>query len=303
MLRAALGTPSHAYLFAGPPNVGKLTAALAFAQALNCEQQGCGECTECRSIASGNHPDVRVWLPPEDKKVLPVELARKLVAEAEWKSYRARYKVGILRAETLNLESANTLLKTLEEPREGTVLILLASSVENVLPTLVSRCQTVSFGPVAAGDIAPWLEGRGADPVRAAELARVAGGRPGWAAKRIEGEALPQSRIIDLDDLLERLGEADRMAGLPADEQLVALESLIVRVRDIMIWTQTHRADWVADPEATEARCREGFSMAYWLRILGLLETSRRQLVAHANAKLAWSVLATELVPTPLERK
>lgn len=317
VLRAALAQPSHAYLFVGAPHVGKSAAALAFAQALNCERHppqggmllpgvpvpepdGCGECLECRAIAHSNHPDVRFVEPTEGKKVFSVEDVRKLVEEVGWKAYRARRKVYVIPNELLNLQGANTLLKTLEEPQDDTTLILTANSVEHVLPTLVSRCQPVSFGPVPTEAIARWLEAEGVEPERARLLARISDGRLGWAAELAKGE-VPEPKLLLADSYLVALQEAERLAAEEGVAQQVALEALIAQVRDIMVWLQTGREDWVARPEEAERAARRSGSIRYWWRVLARLEGARRQLAGHCNAKLLWTVLAGEVQPTARE--
>lgn len=319
-LRAALAQPSHAYLFVGPPHVGKSATALAFAQALNCERMtpaqpgamsfldvpsepdACGECLECRSIAHANHPDVRFVEPSEGKKIFSVEDVRKLVEEVGWKAYRARHKVFVIPNELLNLQGANTLLKTLEEPQPGTTLILTANSLESVLPTLVSRCQPVSFGPVTSDRIAAWLEAEhGVDAERSRLIARVSDGRIGWAFAIAQSGDLPEPRLLVAESYAATLQEADRLALVDPDTQQVALESLIAQVRDIMIWLQTGRADWVARPEQAAEAARRPVSIGYWLRVMTRLELARKQLLGHANAKLLWTVLAGEVQPTARE--
>lgn len=302
-LRTALASPHHAYLFVGPAGVGKETAARAFALALNCQRgEGCLDaedaCTECLAIHHSNHPDVRIAAPSDGKKVFAVEDVRKLVQEASWKAHRAKWKVYVVSTDLLNLQGANTLLKTVEEPAPGTVIILLGTSVDTVLPTLVSRCQIVPFGPVPRAVIEDVLARRGVEPDRARELGALADGRLGWALTEAEHEAEEPPRLIALSSLTERLAEAERLAALDADAQQHAVESLLIQVRDIIIWAETRRDDLVSRPGDAAAMGR-GLPTAYWLRVLARLEAHRRQLLGHANPRLAWTVLAGDIAPSP----
>lgn len=304
-LRAALAMPHHAYLFVGPAGIGKETAARSFALALNCKQgEGCleaeGACPECLAIHHGNHPDVRIAVPSEGKKVFSVEDVRKLVQEAGWKSHRGKWKVYIISTDLLNLQGANTLLKTVEEPVPGTVIILLGSSVDAVLPTLVSRCQIVPFGPVARPLIESELLKRGLDEARARELGAIADGRLGWALTESQHDAPESPRLIALSTMTDRLTEAERLSALDAESQQRAVESLLIQVRDIIIWAETRRDDLVSR-SADAAAMGRGLPREYWLRVLSRLERHRRQLLSHANAKLAWTVLAGDLAPQARE--
>ena len=142
------GRASHAYLFVGPPGAGKLDAAWALAQALVCPEDGCGACDACVRVARRTHPDVRD-LAPESVTGYLVGQVRSVIEDVALAPIRAGVKVYILdRADRLRADSANALLKTLEEPPENVVFILLSSSVEAVLPTVASRCQCVPFRTV-----------------------------------------------------------------------------------------------------------------------------------------------------------
>lgn len=187
------GRVAHAYLFTGPAGVGKRAAALALAQALNCQQvssfefrvpglksgicnlqqhsdtqhptpntqhpespnDGCGECRACRNIANGQHPDVQMIEP--DGATVKIEQIRTLEADAALVPYEAQWKVFILNnAERMTEAAANALLKTLEEPARNTVFVLLTSTVAALLPTIVSRCQAVTFSPLPHGRSKPF---------------------------------------------------------------------------------------------------------------------------------------------------
>ncbi len=146
---------SHAYLFYGQESIGKKLTAVEFAKALNCEVSGpkdnCGVCPSCRKIDQGMHPDFFLLEPEKSSPAgrnafIKVEEIRELQKKLAYMPYEANTKVAIIDgAETMNLQAANTLLKTLEEPPSATIIILISSNPYQLLPTIVSRCQGVKF--------------------------------------------------------------------------------------------------------------------------------------------------------------
>jgi DNA polymerase-3 subunit delta' len=184
----ARGKLHHAYLFEGPRGVGKSTVALRLAQAANCtderpvEQRPCGRCDTCRQIASDVHPDV-LRLEPDGSRAartIPVEAVREVIRKTGYHRYSARRRVVIVDpAESMQEGAANALLKTLEEPPDGTGFLVVTHNASALLPTIRSRCQRVRFGAVPEDEIRRWLIGRGVD--NALEAARLAQGCPGRA--------------------------------------------------------------------------------------------------------------------------
>jgi DNA polymerase-3 subunit delta' len=175
----------HALLFVGPEGIGKRTFARKLAQALLCETRGaadldpCEACPGCLQVEAGTHPDFLEAARPEDKHELPIDVIRDLCARFGLKPARGPRKVAILDdADDLNDEAANAFLKTLEEPPPGAVLILIGTSAEVQLPTIVSRCQVVRFDPLPESDIAAILlaQGVAADADEAARLAAMGEG-------------------------------------------------------------------------------------------------------------------------------
>ena len=135
----------HAYLFLGAPGSGQQETAMALAECLVCPKGGCDSCDECIRVAHRTHPDVH-WIAPEGASGYVVEQVRQLIADVSLAPVRANAKVYILdRVDTLREASANALLKTIEEPPEGVVFILMARTADAVLPTISSRCQLVPF--------------------------------------------------------------------------------------------------------------------------------------------------------------
>jgi DNA polymerase-3 subunit delta' len=182
------GRLAHAYLFTGPPGIGKRLFAVELAKALLCEKAGpdftaCDHCPSCVQIDAGTHPDFYPAARPPEALEFPIDLMRTLCASFALKSARGRGKVVIIDdADDLNEESANCFLKTLEEPPPRSVLILIGSSSERQLPTIVSRCQVVRFAPLRAELVDELLGARGVEEgALRARLVRLSGGSPGLA--------------------------------------------------------------------------------------------------------------------------
>lgn len=259
-LRGALrsGHVAHAYLFVGPSGVGRLTAARAFAQALLCSGGGddaCGRCLACRKVQDGAHPDLRVISPGgrtetgAERRAVGIEQIRELKREASYPPYEARWKVFIVEdAEAMRAEAANSLLKILEEPPAGIVIILIAESAAGVLPTLVSRSQIVRFSFVPASEIARALTERtGVPATRARYLAALSGGRVGVAVGAAgTGEESFQQRAdvvaelgaIMAGDVVARLDAAEAVARR-RDEIERWLDVALLWIRDVIVWQDT----------------------------------------------------------------
>jgi DNA polymerase-3 subunit delta' len=180
-----LGRLPHALLFVGPAGVGKRTFARKLAQALLCEThtdlelEVCGRCPGCVQVAADTHPDFTFVSRPEDKHELPIDVIRALCDEYGLKPARGVHKVAVVDdADDMSAEASNAFLKTLEEPPPGAVLILIGTSAELQLETIVSRCQVVRFDPLSEADVAAVLLERGIarDEADAARLAALSEG-------------------------------------------------------------------------------------------------------------------------------
>ncbi len=179
---------THAYLFYGPPGVGKHTVARRFGAAL---VSGGDEGAEDRALR-GLHPDLSEVEP--EGRFTSIGQIREVVRRAASRPFEGARRVFILWADTLNVQAANALLKTLEEPEGGAVFILLAASREGVLPTVVSRAQAVRFDPVPQGEVVAFLSGRG-HPEGEARLAAALGrGSVGLARRYAEEDEFKELR-------------------------------------------------------------------------------------------------------------
>lgn len=203
------GRVSHAYLFTGPAGSNKTSAAYAFAQAIICEKNACRTCDDCKRIERRKHPDVR-YFAPEGAHGYLVDQIRDIMADVALAPIRAKKKVYILdRVDLLGVQAANAFLKTLEEPTEGVVFILLGRTREGVLPTIVSRCQVVPFRHIPAKEAAGILsQNTGVSEVQARIAIAACDGSitkaMGFAKSNERAEF--RNRVLDI---LERLEVAD----------------------------------------------------------------------------------------------
>jgi DNA polymerase III subunit delta' len=262
-LRSALrsGTVHHAWLFAGPEGVGKELSAIGFAQALLCTEQpgeGCGACATCGRIERRNHPDV-LWLMPEDERVtrglagksdftgtpskeLKVDQVRAVQDRLALRALEGERKLAIVASAHLMNEAAqNAFLKTLEEPPPGTVLVLIASASERLLPTIRSRCTRLQFGPLPTEQVAQQLQrDRGLDDATAHLVAVMSGGSLSKALSldvaglQRRKEVICAFEAMDLQDARALLGFAERF-GVSREDALEALDVLLRWTRDVAV--------------------------------------------------------------------
>jgi DNA polymerase III subunit delta' len=203
------GRVSHAYLFVGPDQIGKMTLARTFMQALLCDRvtgEPCADpndmCRACRRVAEGRYPDAQVIA--AEKNWIQIEQVRNLLTDAAIVPLEGKRKVFVIREiERATPAAANALLKTLEEPPPHVVLLLTSNRRDLVLPTVLSRCQILSLRPLPIEQVRTALQDRWfVDEDQAALLARLSGGRLGWAVQAATEPHVWQMRAKYLDDLL-----------------------------------------------------------------------------------------------------
>src|SRR5215813_12635625 len=198
----------HAYLLAGPPGLGRRSLALRFAQALNCQTpvgegpSACGQCRDCKQIEAMQHADLTVVKAESEGGIIKVDQIREARRMLTFKPYMAKYRVALfLRFQEANDNAANALLKTLEEAPSYAVLILTADSPEQLLPTIVSRCEVLRLRPLPIEQVQGELEAIGLEMDKARLIAHISGGRFGYSLRLIENEALLERREERLNDL------------------------------------------------------------------------------------------------------
>ena len=218
-------TTRHAYLFAGPPGLGRRTLALRFAQALNCQtpiEAGipCGECRDCKQIASMQHADLTVTQAEAEGGTMKVDQIRDARKTLTYKPYQSKYRVALfLRFQEANDSAANALLKTLEEAPSYAVLILTADNPEQLLPTIVSRCEVLRLRPLKVEQVRQALEDKGFESGQSNLISHLSGGRFGYARRLLESETMLGVREERLNDL-QTLMSASRVEKFSYAEKL-----------------------------------------------------------------------------------
>ena len=209
----------HSWLFTGPAGSGRSTLARAFAAALQCEKNGCGDCTSCKLIAADAHPDVRMLA--TDKVIISIEEVRQLVQFAALGSSLGEYRIVIIEdADRMTERTSNVLLKALEEPQPKTVWILCAPSAADMLPTIRSRTRNVVLRLPSTEEVAQLLMQRdGVKEELALASSRQAQQHVGMA-RRLALSADARKRrmdtlreIIGIKNLSGAMATAERLLG------------------------------------------------------------------------------------------
>jgi DNA polymerase-3 subunit delta' len=248
------GRLHHAYLFIGPEGIGKRTLALALAQTIHCAELGndfCGRCSACRAIQTGNHADVRVLEPLLNKKDISIQQVRELEKMLSLRSFSGRQKIAIIDPATLmNWPAQNALLKTLEEPPQGCILILIACNAGGLLPTVRSRAFALSFAPLPRQQVARILiSSKGKTREQAEILAALTMGSLG-AVSKFEKEKMIEKRLDWMETLVSlragdyraALNAAEALAG-NREETLKFLEWAGLWYRDLLTFRIAHAPD------------------------------------------------------------
>lgn len=297
MLQSGLkvGRLSHAYLFHGPKGTGKRRTARAFAQAIFCperEADACGTCLECRKFEHGNHAGIQ-WIQPDGQSV-KIEQIRELRKDFAYKSDRKVYVIDP--AEAMTLQAANSLLKFLEEPETAVTALLITENRHALLPTVLSRCQSVPFLPASPAVMADKLLAEGLPKAAVLPAVHLASGlemaRELAASEQFaeirkvmiqlakEGRNSEASASLALHRLWMKPGLADR------SEDLLALFILLFKDFIHILVSRRDRLVFM-DEEAWLERQARTRPAAFWASCMEKAVETRKRLRANANPQLA----------------
>jgi DNA polymerase-3 subunit delta' len=299
---------SHAYLFSGPAGVGKATTAAAVADLLLCEsQQGdrpCGVCPGCAKKHSGNHPDY-IRITPQGAAI-KIDQIRALKEALVFSPFESGYRVVVLEdVHTMRREAGNSLLKLLEEPPPNNIFILIGSSAEALLSTIVSRCQVIPFFSLPLEDAATVITAQspGMEKENALMLAALSDGCPGQALT-LETEGLFEIYTHFLERLRQQKSdEAVRVENALAfaaeisvlKETLpVLLHLFCIFFKDVMMVSAGGKSEQSCSPEV--AMVRELWNLNQLSAKIAAVDLAEKALARNCNRGLVCEVLMLDLL-------
>ncbi len=300
----------HALLISGPDNVGKMTLARLVAGALLCKGQAderpCGVCLACRKLASGNHPDLMLVEPEEEDGALKIDQIRAVERFLALTPNESPRKIALIAAfERATIGAANALLKTLEEPPAYAHLILLAQDADGLLPTIVSRSQQIVLRPLATATVEQALREQWNVPAeQATRLARISGGRIGWAIRAatdvVYHQRMENALALLLDVLHQDLpARFDTAQALIRDASVNVSETLeywLTGWRDVLL-IQTGNAERAIHQQhhTTLTQIAQHVPLPATVSTLKAVEGCQEALQRNANAQLALENLLLNL--------
>lgn len=294
------------YLFTGIKGIGKFLAAQYFISAIMCinSRNGvpCGECINCKRIHSGNHPDVRILTLEDKKNSIGIEEIREGISSLQTCSYEGGYRFWIIdEAQRLTEEAQSALLKTLEEPSESLIIILIAHGEVGLLPTVTSRCRKFEFNPLSSNDISQFLVSKGVANEKARVVARISSGSLGRAWDFVNNENLWDNRVAIMEimgsvidfSLWQRLEAASTLEKLASSDRLqneYFLEMISSFFRDALCLKVGVQSDLLINVDCMQSlqKVSQNMSEASLERTLEEALKAKDQIKRNVNIKFMW---------------
>ncbi|MBM4324678.1 MAG: DNA polymerase III subunit delta' [Deltaproteobacteria bacterium] len=292
----------HSYLFLGSEGIGKSLVALQFAKALNClegenQVDGCDQCSSCKKIDHLLHPDVSLIEP--EGQTLKIEQVKQMQRSLAYRPYEGRRRVVILTAaDRMAHDIPNTLLKTLEEPPLHTVIILLANNSRFILPTILSRCQSIRFNPLPSHLVSDWLmKEKGLEENEARLLASLSEGSPGKALEiKEEITEIPRKELLEgwvgskSLSMEEKEGWVESLPSQRENLRLI-LEMAKTLLRDLVVMKTSMEREssrLIHSDLAEELKeISEKWSLSSILKRIEILHQTSRAIRGNANTRLS----------------
>ena len=301
--------PFHAYLFQGEEGVGKEALARTFAAGLQCQSEStdkpCKECVSCRQMESGNQPDV-IWVTREKASLGVDEIREQLCNTMDIKPFSSPYKIYLVpEAEKMTEAAQNALLKTIEEPPEYGIVILMTSNISALLPTIQSRCLTVEFRPLSTAVVESFVKEHCQVPdYQARASAAFAQGNLGKAMRYAKSEDFIERKdhIISLLRHVEQMDLSEKLAvikdlGTRKDEVRDYIDLMVLWYRDVLLFKATKDINQLLFQDEASYISREASHRSYEKieEILQAFEKAKVRLRANVNFDITMELMLLAL--------
>ena len=301
--------PFHAYLFQGEEGVGKEALARTFAAGLQCQSESadkpCKECVSCRQMESGNQPDV-IWVTREKASLGVDEIREQLCNTMDIKPFSSPYKIYLVpEAEKMTEAAQNALLKTIEEPPEYGIVILMTSNISALLPTIQSRCLTMEFRPLSTAVVDSYVKEHCQVPdYQARASAAFAQGNLGKAMRYAKSEDFIERKdhIISLLRHVEQMDLSEMLAvikdlGTRKDEVRDYIDLMVLWYRDVLLFKATKDINQLLFQDEASYISREASHRSYEKieEILQAFEKAKVRLRANVNFDITMELMLLTL--------
>ncbi len=301
--------PFHAYLFQGEEGVGKEALARTFAAGLQCQSEStdkpCKECVSCRQMESGNQPDV-IWVTREKASLGVDEIREQLCNTMDIKPFSSPYKIYLVpEAEKMTEAAQNALLKTIEEPPEYGIVILMTSNISALLPTIQSRCLTMEFRPLSPAVVESFVKEHCQVPdYQARASAAFAQGNLGKAMRYAKSEDFIERKdhIISLLRHVEQMDLSEMLAvikdlGTRKDEVRDYIDLMVLWYRDVLLFKATKDINQLLFQDEASYISREASHRSYEKieEILQAFEKAKVRLRANVNFDITMELMLLTL--------